>query len=133
MHTALIYLLFWLVLMFLAIANGMLREATYGQYLSELRAHQLSTIAAAALFGLAVGLLAKHRLPASAIQALQIGIIWLALTVCFEFLFGHFVAGHSWSRLFQDYDLSSGRLWPLLLAWITFLPYIAYRRYNTGS
>ncbi len=122
-----IYLIFWLVLMLLAIGNGILREATYGKHLSELHAHQLSTITAAVVFGIAVWLLAKHWSLESTRQAIVVGLSWLVLTLCFEFIFGHYIAGHSWSRLLQDYDLSSGRVWPLLLVWITLLPYLAYR------
>ncbi len=122
-----VYTLFWPVLMLLAIANGVLREATYGRFLDELHAHQLSTLIAAALIGVAVSILSRRVLPASSKQALAIGFIWLAATLCFEFLFGHYVAGHSWSRLFEDYNLSSGRVWPLLLAWVTWLPYLVYR------
>ena len=133
MRSVSIYLLFWIVLVLLAIGNGIIREATYGQHLSELRAHQLSTLIAAVVFGVSVWLLSIYRLPASATQALQIGGIWLALTLCFEFLFGHYVADYSWSRLFQDYNLLSGRLWPLLLAWLTILPYIAYKAHEPAT
>lgn len=122
-----IYLSFWLVLMAFAIGNGVLREATYGQYLSELPAHQLSTLIGALVFGIAVWLLKRRWAPESTRQAVVIGISWLVLTLCFEFTFGHYIAGHSWSDLFRDYDVSAGRVWPLLLVWVTFLPYLAYR------
>lgn len=133
MHIIATYTLFWLVLMLLAIANGAVREATYGQHLSALQAHQLSTATAMIAFGIAVWLLSKWRTAGSVAQALTIGGIWLGLTLCFEFLFGHYIAGHSWARLLQDYNLFSGRLWLLLLAWVTVLPYITYRaRVCTG-
>lgn len=133
MRAVWIYLLFWPVLMFLAIGNGLLREATYGQSLSELHSHQLSTVLAMVVFGLAVFLLSKSILPSSAAQAATIGMIWLAFTLCFEFLFSHYVAGLSLAQLFQDYDLLSGRVWPLLLIWVTCLPYIAYRCYEPAT
>ena len=119
--------------MLLAIGNGIVREATYGRFLSDLHAHQVSTAIAIAIFGVSVILLAKHLILGSSLQALVVGIIWLALTICFEFLFGRYVAGHSWSQLFQDYVLSSGRVGPLLLAWVTFLPYIAYKSYEPAT
>lgn len=133
MRAVWIYLLFWPVLMFLAIGNGFLREATYGQSLSELHSHQVSTVVAMVIFGVAVLLLSKHSLPRSAAQAVAIGVIWLAFTLCFEFIFGRHIFGHSWARLFQDYNLFSGRIWPLLLAWVACLPYIAYKRYEPAN
>ena len=133
MSTFTIYILFWLVLMVLAVGNGILREASYGLHLAELHAHQLSTLVAAALFGVAVWLLSRKRVPASLAQSLQIGVVWLVLTLIFEFLFGHYIAGHSWGRLLQDYDILSGRLWVLLLVWITVLPLLVYRLHERGS
>tara|TARA_R110002111_G_scaffold38574_4_gene73385 strand:- start:690 stop:1091 length:402 start_codon:yes stop_codon:yes gene_type:complete len=127
MPTIATYSLFWLFLMLLAIGNGAVRESTYGQHLSALQAHQVSTATAMIAFGIAVWLLSKWRAPESGAQALTIGGIWLVMTLCFEFLFGHYIAGHSWATLLQDYNLLSGRLWLLLLAWVMFLPYIAYR------
>jgi hypothetical protein len=56
--------------------------------------------------------------PVSGRQAIAVGLIWLVMTVAFEFVFGHYVAGHSWERLLYDYDLPAGRLWSLVLAWI---------------
>jgi len=49
------------------------------------------------------------------------------MTVCFEFIFGHYVAGHSWSKLVYDYNIFAGRIWGLLLVWITTAPYVFYR------
>jgi hypothetical protein len=53
--------------------------------------------------------------------------MWLGLTVAFEFLFGHFARGLSWKELLHDYDILSGRLWVLVLLWITVAPYLCYR------
>ncbi len=133
MREIVVYSLFWPLLMLLAIGNGILREATYGLALPELHAHQLSTVLAIAVFGLAVFALSQYCLPRSAAQASVIGLIWLALTLVFEFLFGHYVAGHSWAELLQDYDLLSGRVWLLLLVWVTCLPYIVYEVCNLNA
>ncbi|MFM7792818.1 MAG: hypothetical protein ACKO90_33610, partial [Microcystis panniformis] len=59
-----------------------------------------------------------------------IGLIWLVLTVGFEFLFGHFIAGHSWSRLGQDYNLLAGRVWIFVLLVITFAPLLFYQLFS---
>jgi len=49
------YLAFWIVLAVIAIANGVIRQATYGRAVSELRAHQISTGIAVVLVTLATG------------------------------------------------------------------------------
>lgn len=121
------YLLAWIPMVFIAIANGVLRQAGYGHYMSELHAHQLSSLIAALLFGVYIRVLLRRWPAASARQALAIGLAWLVLTVAFEFLFGHYVAGHSWSRLFHDYNLLAGRVWLLVLAWISLAPYLYHR------
>jgi hypothetical protein len=46
---------------------------------------------------------------------LSIGIFWVVLTIIFEFVFGHYVMGHSWQKLFADYNIFNGRLWILVL------------------
>ena len=50
-------------------------------------------------------------------EALVIGIGWLLAAIAFEFGFGHYVDGLSWTRLLADYDITRGRL--LLLLWLT--------------
>ena len=120
------YVLAWIPMVFIAILNGVIREFTYGKRMSELAAHQFSTISALFLFGIYIFILTRiWRLESSA-QAIAVGLIWLGLTVGFEFLFGHYVAGHSWERLFQDYNMFAGRIWILVLIWITCAPYYFY-------
>lgn len=46
---------------------------------------------------------------------LGIGIFWVVITIMFEFIFGHYVMGHQWQKLFADYNLFNGRLWILVL------------------
>jgi hypothetical protein len=121
-----VYIMFWLVLVILGISNGVIREKTYGRYLTELQAHQLSTVTGIIAMTVAVWLLALFIRPRSLEMAIIIGVIWLSLTVAFEFGFGHLVAGHSWERLLADYNLFRGRLWSLLLLWILFLPSLVY-------
>jgi hypothetical protein len=74
-----------------------------------------------------IGLLLRKWRPESGGRALAMGVTWLVLTVAFEFLFGHYVAHHSWSRLLHDYNIVEGRIWLLVLVWITFAPLVFYR------
>jgi len=121
------YTIAWMPMIFIAIANGVLRQYVYGRWMKELSAHQVSSLTAMVLFYLYTWILAKKWPLESSHQALAVGFIWLCLTVAFEFLFGHYVANHSWSRLIHDYNLLSGRLWALVLLTVTAAPYMVYK------
>ncbi|NIA16585.1 MAG: hypothetical protein GWP08_21215 [Nitrospiraceae bacterium] len=121
------YTLAWIPMVFIAIVNGMARQLGYGKAMSELAAHQLSTATAVVLFVGYTWLLSLLWPLESARQALTIGAIWLTLTVAFEFLFGHYVAKHSWMRLLHDYNLMQGRVWVFVLVAIALAPYVIYR------
>lgn len=53
-------------------------------------------------------LLSNYLAIQSAGQAIGIGLMWLAMTVVFEFGFGHFIVGNPWSRLLHDYNVLYG-------------------------
>lgn len=117
------YILAWIPMVFIAILNGAIRDLGYGKHVPELRAHQISTITALLLFGAYVfGLTRLWRIDRD--QAMVVGLIWLVLTLGFEFLFGHYVAKHPWGRLLHDYNILAGRLWILIPIWIAIAPYL---------
>jgi hypothetical protein len=121
------YLAAWFVMLVVAFVNGGLRDFTYGRQLPALIANQISCVTGIILLGAVISLYA-HRWPfASARQAWSVGLFWTALTVAFEFLFFHYVAGHPWAELLAAYDLSAGQLWPLILVWVAVAPYMFYR------
>lgn len=117
----------WVGLVAIAIFNGVLREKGYSQFFNELAAHQMSTFTGLVFFGIYVFFLTRIWTIESSVQALAIGGIWLTLTIAFEFIFGHYIIGHAWSRLIHDYNLLKGRLWVLVLAWTTFAPYTFFK------
>jgi len=127
MNIIVIYIMGWFGLVILAIVNGAVRKKFYGHYMSELIAHQLSTLTAIFLFGIYIWCTMGIWKIDSGKQALIIGSIWLIITIIFEFLFGHYVIGNSWSKLLHDYNLFKGRVWVLVLIWTTFAPYLFYR------
>jgi len=116
------HLIAWLVLLAVAMLNGAWRELTYGKFVSELSAHQLSCVTGILLFAVVIHQYVFRWPPASAREACYIGLFWMALTVAFEFLFFHYVGGHSWQVLLANYDMSAGRLWPLILLWVASAP-----------
>jgi len=121
------YVLAWIPMVLIAIANGALREATYGKLMSELQAHQISTLSGLLLFSAYIWIVIRTWRPDTSKQAITVGLIWLVLTVAFEFLFGHYVVGHPWSKLLYDYNVFSGRVWVVVLIWVTVAPYVFYR------
>jgi len=120
------YVLAWVPMVFIAIINGAIREGWYGKHVSELQAHQVSTATGVLLFGVYIWVLVRLWRPASAGQALTIGLIWLGMTVAFEFLFGYYVAERPWRDLFHDYNFWAGRVWLVVLVWVTVAPYVFY-------
>lgn len=127
------YLLVWFLLALVAIANGILRQGTYGKVVSELAAHQISTLTAIFAFGAVTWIVHRFWPLQSASQAWTIGFCWLVMTVVFEFGFGHYVAGHSWEKLYADYDLLKGRVWSLVLVWVTVLPFVVFKASQATS
>lgn len=126
-ETVAAYLAFWPVLAVIGVANGILRGVTYGQRLDERTAHQLSTASGIMATSVAVWIFSRFCPLPDAGSAALIGGLWLVMTVAFEFLFGRYVAKHDWKRLLADYDLRSGRVWPLFLGWLTVLPWLVHR------
>jgi len=122
------YAIAWVGLAVLAVGNGIARQYGYGPQMSELAAHQLSTVTAMVLTGAFVLVLQRRWPIESPGQAWAIGGLWLLMTVLFEFGFGHYVAGHDWDRLLADYALHEGRVWALFLLWILVLPRLTCRR-----
>jgi len=121
------YFLLWIPMLLLAVANGALRELWLRRSLSELRAHQVSTLTLLLLFAVYIGAAVRFWPPASPGQAFTIGLVWLGLTLAFEFLFGHYASGRPWSALLRDYDLLAGRLWILIPLWILIAPSLFFR------
>ena len=121
------YILAWFVLLVIAVGNGALRELTFAKAMPELRAHQLSTLIGFALVGVAIWLIIRAWPPSSSRQALAIGLLWLVLTVAFEFFMGLVLAHKTIPEVLHDYNLFAGRVWPLFLLWLSLAPWICYR------
>ncbi len=126
-------MLAWLGGPIIGIANGVTRELVYADRVGDLAAHQLSTGSAILLFGGYFWLLERRWPLPTARGAIRVGVLWLGLTVLFEFGFGHYVDGKPWTELLRDYDVTAGHLWPLVLAWLAAGPYVLHRRSNRRS
>ncbi len=113
------YVIAWIPMLLIAITNGAFRQLLLEKVMPELRAHQLSTVIGSVVIGIFIWAVVHLWPLASTRQALLIGIIWLALTVASEFVFGRFVMHRPWSRLLSDYNVLKGRMWVVFLIWLT--------------
>jgi hypothetical protein len=110
----------------IAIINGAARDLMYKPYIVELAAHQISTFILIIFFGFYIWFAMNKYSPASGKQSIYIGIIWLAMTLLFEFGFG-IARNVPAEKLLGDYNILNGRLWVLILICVTLTPYIFYK------
>ena len=117
----------WLVLLVLAVLNGALREFVLHRSIGEQAGHIVSTVILCVLILLVAGLAISWIRPATAKDALLIGLFWVVLTVAFEFLAGHYLFGNPWQKLLADYNVIEGRIWFLVLLANLFSPLFAFK------
>lgn len=117
----------WFAMLLVAMANGLVRDLTYGRHMDALLAHQLSTLSGCVLLGGVIRYFVRRWPPAGSYQALAVGLGWMLVTIAFEFVFFHFVGGHSWEALLANYNLFAGRVWVVLLLWIAIAPAVFFR------
>lgn len=119
------YFLLWLSMIAIAFANATLRELIFIKRMSELRAHQLSTLTLIVFCSIYLWLVFPYLNIQNSKQAFLAGCIWVALTVLFEFSLGR-LTNKSWSYLLKDYNIVEGHIWLLFLLCLFILPYLYY-------
>ncbi len=103
-------LMVWVGILILAVLNGGARLAWLIPYFSETAGRALSTIALCGLVFVVAWLTISWMRPLGVADALRLGLLWLLLTLAFEFLAGHYLFHQPWAVLLKDYDLSRGRI-----------------------
>ena len=120
----------WLGFLAVAIGCAIMREKFLVAGLGPLAGRALGTILVGAIiFGLIYGYVGRLQ-GAPRGFLVKLGLFWTILTIAFEFLFGHYVMGHSWDALWADYHVWQGRLWPLVLLVTLFGPLAARKLRN---
>jgi hypothetical protein len=117
----------WLLILACAVLNGGLREALLVPALGKPAGPVLSGVLLSIVI-LAVSLLLVPRLGRLATgQCLYVGLLWLCLTLAFEFGFGRLVQHQSWQRLLEAYTFKDGNVWPVVLVVVFLAPLLAVR------
>jgi hypothetical protein len=122
-------LLLWLPMIVIAFANALLREKVFIHHFNEARAQQLSTITLVILCAIYTWIVFPLLHIQSSKHAFIIGIVWVVLTVAFEFTLGR-LTNKSWEYLFRDYNILAGRIWLIFLIVLFFLPFLVYSLKN---
>lgn len=120
-------LLVWSGILVVAILNGALRQKILIPRCGENRGHVISTVLLSGAILLVAWVALPWLHPGSTSDAWQIGVLWLALTIAFEFLAGHYLFRQPWSKLVADYNLAHGRIWILVLIATLLAPALAFR------
>jgi hypothetical protein len=105
----------WLGILVLASGNGAVRDLVLAPRLGDPLARAISTLVLCGLILLVTWRSIRWIAPRSRRDALTVGLLWVVLTLAFEFLAGHYLFGKAWAMLLDDYDLSRGRIWILAL------------------
>jgi hypothetical protein len=116
--------LIWLLLAVCMIGNGIIREVAlvrvFGRDFSEL---------ASVVLGIAIVLAVTSQFFRSTRamgmdELFRVSILWLVMTVAFEFSFGHYVDHKTWSELAANYAIWRGRLFILVLVALGLAPFL---------
>jgi len=106
----------WLIFVVAAILNGVFRETFITPKVGEHAGHIISTIILISLILTVTALFISNlKVNYTKTDLILIGAFWVTLTILFEFGFGHYIVGHSWSKLFADYNILKGRVWSFVL------------------
>jgi hypothetical protein len=117
----------WFAIMLIAILNGAARDILLVPRLGYPAARALSCLTLAALIVLVTWVSLRWIHPSSLGDAWTIGVMWVAMTLTFEFVAGHYLFHTEWSTLLADYNLFAGRLWILVLVATTIAPAFVFR------
>jgi len=117
----------WLVLLVVAFTHGVLRVIFLLPRVGDLPSRQIGVFTASVLLFVAVYLFAPWFGHLETRTLLSIGFVWVILTVLFEIAIGLFLFHFPLERIFEDFNLAKGGLFPLALLFLFFDPLLAAR------
>ena len=119
-------ILAWLLIIAAETVNGILRRLFLVPVVGELPAHQVGVLIASVII-FTFSLCSVRWIGFSSfLRTLQVGALWVVLTLFFEFGLGRLL-GVTMERMLADYDLSRGGLMLFGLLFMLFAPSLAAR------
>jgi hypothetical protein len=122
----------WMIFMLFETAHGVVRELFIAPVIGGLRARQIGVPAGCAI-AFAVAWFAARWLGAhTRRQQLIVGLMWVALTLVFEFAIGR-ALGIPWQQLLADYNPARGGLMVMGLVFMFVTPMLVARHASRDS
>ena len=115
----------WFGLLILAFVNGALRVLWLIPALGDQAAHVASALILSIVVFAVTWAAIRWMHPHNANEALLIGDEWVLLTIAFEFLVGYYLFGNSWDALLNQYNVSRGETWEVVLVTMLLAPLAA--------
>ena len=113
----------WLLIAVAETAHGIARRLVLEPLVGDLAARRIAVFTGSALVFAAAFLFVQRLRGSRPVHFLAAGLLWVVMTVCFEFSLGTLI-GLASERMFSDYDLANGGLLPIGL-FLMFLSPIA--------
>jgi hypothetical protein len=107
------------------VVNGTVRTLAVAPLVGDFTARQIGTVTGCVLIGLVAWFGSPWLRATSPRAQWAVGLLWLMLMMGFEVAFGRLVAGASWQRLAEDYNLARGGLLGLGMLWLLCAPRLA--------
>jgi hypothetical protein len=116
----------WCLFVCTVFASWLYCQGSVEARLGETVAHRLFVLASCVAIFLLGSLFLSDYPQRDRASLLWLGGIWFGLSLAFELLLTRLVLGLTWQRVFRDYNLRRGRLYPLLLLTVFFTPLASY-------
>jgi hypothetical protein len=117
----------WCFIIFVESLHGIAREIWLRPLVGDFRARQIAFFSGMILILTVALIFVRWLRTQGKEQLLHVGLLWMVLTLLFEFSLGRLVLGYSWQRMFADYNLARGGLMGLGLLWMLCAPLLAAR------
>ena len=116
------YILIYPALFAVGFINGVVRELTYGKYMSGYTKYVVGTVSGMVLIGIAIYFINYFWPFQDRMQAFLVGVIWAALTIIFESAMILFMMKKDIRAVLREYNITKGRLWPFVLLFVIIFP-----------
>jgi len=112
----------WLLMLPLAILNGGFRDYVTTPLIGDFARPLSGIILCLLIFAVSLWLVPRVGRGKCGTY-IKMGVIWLILTVLFEFGMG-FAIGETYYEMLRAYDITSGNLWLIVVIFIGITPYL---------